>query len=348
MLNILSHVLTISLALAGGNLDNSQKPGQKPTTIRTQVQSTPLLQIVGKKINVAVGGKVETFESDQDPNEERSGTFVAYRRNNRWAVWDDRGLTIRSGKYVTSSKLGDIAVSPRAFTRDQIRTTLDLFDQKKRFKQSDSLSGSVRIGTKCYFLPRWTDSDGQTWLEALIEVDLAQEKPKAKFLGRFKGFTSAYKPLDDKLFTINDQVSVVSSETETWGVGSYVEDTGVFEFSPLGAGLISYYRGGYFIEKTSYNTYIVGQVDLASGLRKNLYESRNRELEMQDGSPVLVVRNQGATVVKNLKTGGQVTHQSNAYVATVDKYVLVWTNESRTTAWLYDPMRWTTVATAVN
>jgi hypothetical protein len=348
MLTILSHVITISLALSAGNLDNGQKPEQKSTTIRTQVQSTPILQIVGKKINVSVGGKIETFVSDEDPNEERSENFVAYRRNNRWAVWDDRGLTIRSGKYVTSSKLGDIAVSPRAFTRDQIRSTLDLFDQKKRSKPSDSLSGSVRIGTKCYFLPRWTDSDGHTWLEALIEVDLALEKPKAKFLGRFKGFTSAYKPIDDKLFTISEQISAVTSETETWGVGTYVDDTGIFEFSPLGAGLVSYYRGGYFIERTSYSTYIVGQVDLASGLRKNLYESRNRELEMQDGSPLLVVRNQGMTVVKNLRTGGQVTHQSNAYVASVDKYVLVWTKENRTTAWLYDPTRWTTIATAVN
>lgn len=348
MLTILSHAITFSLLLSGDNADVKQKDVQKPTTVQTKPQTPPILQIVGKKINVFVGGKTESFASDEDPSEEKYGSFIAYRRNNKWAVWDDRGLTIRSGKTVTTSKLGEIAVSPRAFTRDQIRNTLDLFDKKKRSKPADSLSGSVRIGTKCYFLPRWTDADGETWLEALVEVDLAQEKPKAKFLGRFRGFTSAYKPLDDKLFTINDQISVVSSETETWGVGTYLEDSGIFEFSPLGAGLISYYRGGYFIERTSYSTYIVGQVDVASGLRKNLYESRNRELEMRDGSPVLVVRNPGTTIVKNLKTGGQVTHQSDAFVTTIDKYVLVWTNQNRTTAWLYDPARWTAIATAAN
>lgn len=310
-------------------------------------QTSSALSIVGDEIRVNIAGKTSSFSIQDDPNEESSAPFIAYRRNDKWAVWDDRGLTIRSGKSVSSSKLGDIAVSPRAFTRDQIRETLGFFEKKARKRDSDSLSGSVRVGTKCYFLPRWTDSEGKTWLEALVEVDLADEKPKAKFLGRFSGFTSAYKPLDDKLFLVNDRISVVSTEGETWGLGSYEDSNGTFEFSALGSGLISYVRGGYFVEGTSYSTYIVGQIDLLSGLRKNLYESRSKAIEMRDGSPYLIVRNAKNTVIKNLRTGGQISHAGSVQVTTVDKFVLVWSTESRTSAWLYDPTRWTAVATAV-
>ena len=273
---------------------------------------------------------------------------IAFRRDQRWAVWDDRGLTVRDGKNAVTTKLNEIAVSPRAFSRDEIIKTLELFKTNKRKKDSDSLSGSLRIGTKCYFLPRWTDIDGKTWLEALVEVDLGQPNPRPKFLGRFKGFTSALKPIDERLFLVKDRLSVVSSDTGTWGLGSFIDGNGAFEFSPLGTNLVSYFRGGYFLESTSYNTYIVGQIDLGTGLRKNLFETRSKLVDLKDGSSVAVVRQKGSTVIKNLKTGGQITTEGNAFVAPIDKYVLVWSKDQRMSAYLYEPVRWTVIATATN
>jgi len=60
------------------------------------------------------------------------------------------------------------------------------------------------------------------------------------------------------------------------------------------------------------------------------------------------VRQKGSTVVKNLKTGGQITAEGNAFVAPIDKYVLVWSKDQRMNAYLYEPVRWTIVATATN
>ncbi len=315
---------------------------------QTQKPSLPTLKVEGKKISVEVEGKSYSFDSETDPTAEKVVPHIAFRRDQRWAVWDHRGLTIRDGKNAISTKLGDIAVSPRAFSRDEILKTLDQFKTGKRQKDSDALSGSLRLGSKCYFLPRWTDKEGKSWLEALIEVDLNQPNPRPKFLGRFKGFTSALKLIDDRLFLVKDRLSVVSAEGGTWGLGSYADNTSSFEFSPLGTNLISYFRGGYFLESTSYNTYIVGQIDLGSGLRKNLFESRSKSIDLKDGSSVAVVRQKGSTIVKNLRTGGQITTDGNAYVAPIDKYVLVWTKEQRTSAYLYEPVRWTAVATASN
>lgn len=316
--------------------------------VQTQKPQIPSLQVIGNKINVTVGGKLETINSDDDPAKEKVVSHIAFRRDNRWAVWDNRGLTVRDGEKVSTTKLGDIAVSPRAFAREEILKNLDLFKSKKRNKDSDSLSGAVRIGTKCYFLPRWTSKEGATWLEALILVDLADENVKPKFIGRFKGFSASYKPIDDKLFIVKDQLSIVSKQGDTWGLSSYDDAQSSYEFNPLGSNLISYFRGGYFLESTSYGTSIVGQIDLGTGIRKNLFETRSKEVELTDGSSLAVLRNRDNTIIKNLKTGGQVTHSANANVTAVNNYVLIWTKDTRTTAWLYEPMRWTTLATAAN
>ena len=316
--------------------------------LQTQTPQLPSLQVMGNKINVTIAGKLASVNADEDPSVEKSVDHIAFRRDNRWAVWDNRGLTVREGENVKTTKLGDIAVSPRAFPHDQIVKNLDLFKAKKRSKDSDSLSGSLRLGTKCYFMPRWTAKDGQTWLEALVLVDLAESNPKPKFLGIFKGLSSSYKPIDDKLFVVKDQLAVVTTQGDTWGLSSYDEPQSSFEFNPLGSKLVSYFRGGYFLESTSYGTNIVGQIELASGNRKNLFETRSRTVEMTDGSALAVLRTKENTVIKNLKTGGQVTHSPNAFVSTIDNYVLVWTKNSRTTAWLYEPVRWTAVATASN
>lgn len=316
--------------------------------LQTQTPKVPSLEVVGNKINVTIAGKMASVNSDEDPMREVSVDHIAFRRDNRYAVWDHRGLTVRDGNKVSSTKLGDIAVSPRAFQHDQIVKNLELFKTKKRAKDSDSLSGSTRLGTKCYFVPRWTAKDGTTWLEALVMVDLAEENPKPKFLGTFKGFSSSYKPIDDKLFVVKDQLSIVSKQGETWGLSSYDETQSTFEFNPLGSNLISYFRGGYFLESTSYGTYIVGQIDLGSGVRKNLFETRSKSVELSDGSALAVLRNKDNTIIKNLKTGGQVTHSANAYVSSMNNYVLIWTKNNRTTAWLYEPVRWTAVATAAN
>jgi hypothetical protein len=316
-----------------------------PMMIQTLKPSLPSLVVEAKKINVILDDKTESFQIEDDPMNDKPVPYVAYRRDDAWAVWDERGLTVRKGKKAISTKLGDIAVSPRAFERDEILKTLEHFQKGTRKKESDALSGSLRFGTKCYFLPRWTARDGATWMEALVLVDLADETPKPQF---FKGVTSAYRPIDDKLFLVQERIAAVTSEGDTWGLSTIETAKSKIEFSPLGANLVSYYRGGYFLENTSYGTNIVGQIDLNSGLRKNLFETRSKMISIRDGSPYAVVREKGVTVVKNLKTGGQITHGANAYVAMFDKYVLVWTRDRKTTAWLYDPARWTQVATAAN
>jgi hypothetical protein len=117
----------------------------------------------------------------------------------------------------------------------------------------------------------------------------------------------------------------------------------------LGTKLVGYFKGGFFAESSGYGTYIVGQIDLSTGLRKNLFESRSKTVDLRDGSTFAVIREGDDAVIKNLKTGAEVRHAKNAYVTHVDKYVLVWSRKgAKTEAWLYDSARWNVVASAAN
>jgi hypothetical protein len=316
--------------------------------IQTQKPVVPSLNFEGKKITVKFGDKVSQFSVDEDPMVDPPVPHKAFRKDEKWAVWDNRGLTIRNGKKVFSTKLGEIAVSPRAFSRETIVKNLDAFNKGTKKKEADSLSGYLKVDSKCYFVPRWSTNEGKTWLEALVMVDLQDENPKPVFLGKFKGFSTAFRPLDDKLLTFKGKIAMVTQEGDTWGLGTFEPETKAYDFSPLGSNLVSYYRGGYFLEETSYGTSIVGQIDLNSGLRKNLFETRSKMIALKDGANVAVVKEKGNTVVRNLKTGGQIIHGANAFVAPIDDYVLVWTKDKRTTAWLYEPNRWTQVVSAAN
>ncbi|MCE2767194.1 MAG: hypothetical protein LW628_09825, partial [Fimbriimonadaceae bacterium] len=66
--------------------------------IQTQSSSNLSLDIENKKIIVTIGSKETSFPVDSDPNDEPAETAVAFRKDENWAVWDYRGLTIRSGK----------------------------------------------------------------------------------------------------------------------------------------------------------------------------------------------------------------------------------------------------------
>ncbi|MDX2064291.1 MAG: hypothetical protein SFX74_00970 [Fimbriimonadaceae bacterium] len=126
---------------------------------------------------------------------ERPILSLAFRRDNAWAVWDDRGLTVRVGNQVASYGLAEIAVSPRIFSRDEILRTV----AEKRNTRATALAGARRVGTKAYFVPRWLDAKGNPWLEALVEIDFRQAKPKPKLLARIPGVSLATKPIERQL-----------------------------------------------------------------------------------------------------------------------------------------------------
>ncbi len=271
---------------------------------------------------------------------------TVFRRNSTFAVWDERGITIRVGKKVKSTKLPDIATSPRAFSRPEIRETLAAIREKKRTREVSALSGAVRVGNHVYFLGRWDDNAGKPWAEALVQVDLSDRFPTPKLVGRPDVLSLADKPIDDQLQILDGLVSYTARKGDHWGVEQYNTQNGRFTFDELGGRLESYQPGesktGYFIEKTSYGTTVAGRIDLRSRTRHILAECRSR-MRFIDASepPCIVVSNGNSASLLSAATGAMMDLPVPSATRRTSLGIVIWTpvgDPKR--AWLYDPARW--------
>lgn len=272
---------------------------------------------------------------------------VVFRKDRTFAVWDERGLTVRIGKRFKSYRLQEIATSPKVFDRDQIRENLALFASGKRSKAASALSGARRIGENAYFLVRWEDSPGKPWLEALVRVDLTEKAPAWHYVGKFEGYSTAKAPIEDKLWLHAGSLTVVARRGEDWGESFYSSDLKAFGFRKLGVRLIDLApnprrsthpeMGASFVEKTAYGTYLAGTVDLETAKRTEILESWAPVQLIDQASPMLALIGEGDHLaLRNGDSGVEMALPSGAQIRRTTEGLLVWTpSASPTKAWLY-------------
>jgi hypothetical protein len=273
---------------------------------------------------------------------------VLYRRDKTFLVWDDRGLTIRVDDKVRSTRMPELAVSPRLFPREEILRNLARFETKERSKDANALSGSRRIGNEVYLLLRWDDRAGKPWLESLVAVDLSHENPKPRLLGRFDGFTLSRKTIDEQLFIQANRLNAILQKEDNWGIGSYNVLDEAFDFVTLGDKLKQFLPQKWplarFVEETAYGTTLGGQTHLLDANRKTLAEASGpmRFLDVED-PPLVSLK---GPALRNVETGSELKLPA-AYGVRRGKFgVLVWAPEKGpTSATLYDPEAWKTLAT---
>jgi hypothetical protein len=277
---------------------------------------------------------------------------MLFRKNDTFAVWDERGLTIRVGSNVKSTKFPEIATSPRAFTREEILATQKEIKAGRRSKDVGALSGAIRVGSKVFFLGRWIDKNGKAWSEALIQVDLTEKFPKPKFISRIHALSLADKPLDDQMFVMDNRLSYVARNGNTWGVQQFDPRDGRFSFDELGDLLVDYDAlpastsrrnpVGLFVEKTLYGTTVAGRVDLHGRGRKTLAEARASMRFIDTSDPECVVLSIGkSAAIINTDTGAWYELPSPCSTRRTSRGVVIWTPvEQPKRAWLFDPVRW--------
>lgn len=276
---------------------------------------------------------------------------VSFRQGVKWAVWDERrGMTIRAGRFVKSSKLQDVPLSPKLFSREEILRTRSLISSGRRTREASALSGAKRLGDVVFLLARWEERDGRPWLESLISVDLAEKRPTWKLIGRFDGFTLADQPVDDKLLMLDGQLAVVARLPSGWGVARYDPKSTIFTSILIGQRLACYFplsqRLGIALEPTGYGATVVRRVDLTAASTETLFETRG-DIELVDASdPLLfILRRSGETLLHNADSGAEERIPSLSRVKRTDMGVLIWSPASSPTyAILYDPSRWSILA----
>jgi len=298
----------------------------------------------GKSFLISVRGEKSILPIA--PEVEESPEAAVFRKDKTWIVWDDRGLVIRNDISVFSTKFEAITTSPKAFKYEEILKNIEGLKDGKLSRIPSRLAGSVRFGNQIYFLPRWENTDGKPWLEALFCVDLSESPPRPKYVGKFTGFTQAYKPIDNEIFLEGDKVGVVTNQGESWGVSTVKIGTSDFENEILGSNLKSYLKGGLFVESSSYGTSLIGRINFKTLIRRNLAEIRGLNYNFLPSDPeILWVQKGDNCELNNLSTGAVWNLPGTFQVRSNGKQVVVWNQEFKLkTAFLVDPKRWTLLA----
>ncbi len=274
-----------------------------------------------------------------------------FRRDDNYAVWDERGLTARSGAWSFTTQLTELPTSSRFYNRDEILQTMDLVRRGVRTLQATGVSGARRLGNKAYFLARWDDVSGKAWEEALTSIDLDGPKPKPKVIGRFEGRSLATRPIDDDLALREGGLEVVTQSTKGWGVARFDPNQEIFSFRQLGDKIQSYVpltaTSGLFVESTPYGTTLAGEIDLVTGKRKLLFQGRGPARFVDGGTPrILIATSPMGRILVNTATGAETGIGSNDEVRRSASYVVVWSPASvPAIARIFNAERWTELAT---
>ncbi len=259
---------------------------------------------------------------------------ISFRRDRRWAVWDERGLTTRDGDWTSSDRLAAIPVSPKFQGRAEIVAIESKVKAGRRKLAASGLSGARRIGGLVYLLPRWDDPDGTPWFEALVAVDLGQPHPKPRLLGLFGGLSLGRGVVDDRLDVDRGMPTSAINAPGAWGVGTFDPKTRRFGFRPRGVRLLAS-ENDRIVETTSYGTTLVGR---QSGGRTVPWLETRGPVEFIPGEgPVLV---KCGDRLRNAVTGAELRLAPEAAIRRSNAGVLVfWPEADPRSARLVDASR---------
>lgn len=281
-----------------------------------------------------------------DPPRPPAQTVFSTKVKNTWMVWDNRGLTLRTGDKVASTRFPYIPTSPKVLSREQILETIEKIDQGKRQREASALAGHALVGDSMFFLVRWEESDGRPWLEVLVKVDATADDPKPEFVGKMPSSSFAQGTIDNQLFYRGTRVGAVGRLGDDWGLSAYNLEDGSVSFTKFGQGLLrASVQPGHtmvlFVERTGYGTQIAGSVDLTTMARTDYAESRD-SLSFFSAKPLLIRTDDAKGVtLRYVETGAEVRVPVGTEARMTGVGVLAWApaNAPRK-AFLFDPARW--------
>lgn len=209
----------------------------------------------------------------------KASEIFAFELSGTWVVWDKRGLTIRKGDYVRTTKFADYATSPKLFSKEQILETSARIGSKIRSKEASGICGHEIIDSTLFLAIQWRESTGQAWMQTLVKINLAEAKPWATLVGKLNGLTLSQAAVADDLHSVDDHLVAIVTNQESWGVFSFSIKEDFGRYQELGKHLKrATVRPGetsaLFIEDTQYGPERAGLIDLKALTRKPILESR--------------------------------------------------------------------------
>lgn len=314
-----------------------------------QALDAPLLILLQKDGWVIKQGAKKELIPQKSRPEPKPPTHWMWHKGKCYLVWDERGLTVRQGKWVYSTHLKEIALSPKVHSHESLVLTKARIERGLRSPNVNALLGSAEVQGKVYLHFRWAEKAFGNWLEALVRVDPTELNPKPELLGKLDGRSLADSPLGDGLFALPEGVGSLQVSGKAWGVGWFGIKDQAFAFDPVGESLVGIRRlsgkSVLYQEKTAWGSRLWGSFDLTNGKRTELFEARNATIDWLKPGKVGVIKERGKLRLRDFDSGAERTLVKGATVRLTTFGALVWWPADKPTdAILFGYRRWNGLA----
>lgn len=297
---------------------------------------------------VAASGKGNVPLPVSAPAPKLDATRIQFRKDDAFVVWDSRGLTVRHGSAVSTTRFERLPTDPAHFSRDQIADHRLAIRFGERSAGANRVIASKRFGNTAYFALDWVDRNGHSWLQAIVRVPLDTDKPKAELIAKVDG---TLEPIGkDVLPVLQGRLFWVEQNDRTWGIAAYDIAKGALSRKDMGKRLIEARlhsgRIGHFLEEATDGRSLLGRFDLLSRSRRDLVESTGYVTLLDHSSPwIAMVRDETGVSLQNLETSARLKVDLDQRVSRNGKWVVVSNGAPKVlSAVAYDAERWTPIA----
>ncbi len=308
--------------------------------ILTQAPATPPVIALNGGFFVITEGTVVTKVNTKQWAKPRETAFALKDRKSTLS-WDAKGLTVKTGTQVRTTKFADLPTLAKFFTPDEIQSYRSQLASKEVKADAVALSGWERVGEILYLVPRWETKAKKTWLEMIVRVDLNKPSPWIEPMAVVDGFSTAKLAVEDHLIRTPGGVGMVAERDGEWGFSFWGMKDPATTFRAIGQfpRLFDVNADGTvlrFIEKTSYGTQLAGMAKLPTGERSDLAENRDPMHFPGDTAEIVQISSPKSVTLRNTESGLELKLPASVGVRNVPPGVLVWVpRENPTQAVLY-------------
>lgn len=230
-------------------------------------------------------------------------------------TFDQDGIGIRQNNRKNTSTLPSVATSTKLYTQEQVDEINRAAANEELSLDLNALSGWELIGTDVYLLVRWENKAKETWLEALVKIDMGSPKPSTSLVGQFQGFSTAIGRVNDKLVLRDNKLYVPTATKTTLQLSSYDLESKTFSSTPItntppklphDIKSLDDSRYGVTFRRSGYQTFIIGSFSIDEPTLSESAEIRGSILDVLRPAILYYLRND-SKVLLNLLTGAEIS-----------------------------------------
>ncbi len=271
-----------------------------------------------------------------------------YRKDDTYVVWDSRGLNLRRGTKLVSTRLESLATDGRWFDRMQIAKNQLLLEYGGYDSSKTELVAHRRFSNQVFLLIRWKTPQGSTWFEGLVRIDLTLKVLAAEPIARFSNVLLPRNT--SSLPIVGNSITIMDTLKDEWSVAQIQLKDGKVKRKSIGSNLEDLLLGesgnACFIEETKDGAHLIGWVDLNALTKSSIYETHGEIRSLDSVAPwVGVLRDDSGMFALSLETGAKLKIGLDKKLARIGQFVVVWSGGNKPTiAELYESTRWRKLA----